>query len=489
MKFRKLLCLLIAASLSLTSMFACSENSSETESSQNPNTSVESNAGESEAESEEIRLSDQVEANDYNGWELVVANKDAGEVGYAYNADEVNGEVLNDAIYNRNRRVESKFNITIKEEATNDAVGLLSKNVQGGLNDIANYSVLMWSVPSVLARNLIRPISSMPYVDISQPYWDPGMKDIMFGGDVCYYGYSDITFNHYESMATLFYNGILLDNNQLESPYDLFVAGQWTVDKMVEYCEIVSNDKNGDGSMSIEDDTFGFAGRDFSQLAWLHGSGLQLIVYDEASEEYVFSLTNDKFLNLYEVVQSLLKTNDITYLNDSGKSTTAFKSGNVLFLAHQLKEFRGLRDTEDAYGIICYPSIDGDIDNTRVYVNNAVTFVVPILCADEDAERLGNILEGWAADSYDYLMPEYFQYAVVGRSAHDANSADMLYRMRAMRSFDMAYALDGTNSVAIGTYVRAVENGNFASFQQKFAEKANKTIRKGVEIMTSDNTD
>ncbi len=490
MKIRKSLSIILILSLLMTSFVSCSEGTEETESQKSADVSADSDKT-STGEEEETKFlySEQVEANDYEGWELRIPNKDAGEPGYSFDAQEVNGEVLNDAIYNRNRRVENKFNITIVEELVSDEVTLLAKNVQGGLNDYAIYHVLMWSVPSILSRNLIRPVSSLPYVDISQPYWDPGMKDIMFGEDVSYYGYSDIVFNHYESMATLFYNGQLLDNNHLESPYDLFISGQWTVDKMAEYCEIVSNDKNGDGSMSIDDDIFGFAGRDFSQLAWLHGSGLQLVVKDESTDEYVFSITNDKLLRLYESAKTLIDTNNVTYLKDSGKSSTAFKNGQVLFLAHQLNVFRGLRDTEDAYGIICYPSVDGDIESTRVYVNNAGMFVVPILCVDEDAERLGNILEGWAADSYDYLMPEYFQYAVVGKSAHDANSADMLYRMRAMRSFDIAYALDGTNSIPIGTYVRAMASGSFASLQQKFESKANKAIRTGVEIMTSDNTD
>lgn len=488
MRAKRLIGILLAALLASSSFVSCSDNNADESKTESGSQAASDAVSGSDSEIEETKFlySEQVEANDYDGWVLRIPNSDKGEAGYSFDAEEVNGEVLNDAIYNRNRRVENKFNITIEEVEIENEVSLLSQSVAGGLRDYAIYHVLMWDCVNIIAKNLIRPISSMPYIDISNPYWDPGVEDIMFN-DVLYYGYSDITFNHYESMATLFYNGQLLENNQLELPYDLFIEGKWTVDKMYEYVETVSSDANGDGQMNIDDDIIGFAGRDFSQLGWLHASGMQLISYDSASDEYKFDMNTERMHQLYESVYPLTVNGDYVDLRQNG-DREAFMAGRVLFLAHQINVFRQLRSADDPYGIICYPSVDGDVDTTKVHVNNAGLFVIPILCVDEEAERLGNILEAWAADSYDYLMEDYFRYAVVGKGANDEKSADMIYRMRDMREFDIAYAIEGSNSSAIGAYERGITSGNIASFQEKFEDKVNKIVNGIIEDMSVDNT-
>lgn len=62
--------------------------------------------------------------------------------------------------------------------------------------------------------------------------------------------------NVVEATYPLAFNKQLLDEANLEDPRDLYARGEWTWDKFVEYCQILTKDTDGDGVV----DQYGFTG-------------------------------------------------------------------------------------------------------------------------------------------------------------------------------------------------------------------------------------
>lgn len=99
----------------------------------------------------------------------------------------------------------------------------------------------------------------------------------------------------------------------------------------------------------------------------------------------------------------------------------------------------GYEVMEDDCGIVCYPSVTGARETCMAYVNNPLVLMIPSSCMDEGAERLGLVMEGWAADSCDQVIVPYFEFAVIGKGTRDKQSAEMVRILRERRAYDLCY--------------------------------------------------
>ena len=427
-------------------------------------------------------FADIIEAKDFGGWTMAVGNT-KNDPGYTFVAEEMTGEVLNDAIYERNQRIETKYDITITEN-TEGGTSHLKGQVKAGTNDIAMYFILLDGAASYVIDGYIRSVSSMPYIDLTMPYWDQGSQKTLAFNNILYFGLNDTCFNHYESMATLFYNGSIITDYDLEDPYQLFLEDRWTIDAMRAMMETVSDDLNGDGQFKIKNDRFGFAGRNFENLPWLYASDTNLLAYDETTGGYRYNLDAEKVIEVGEKIVPLVNNETIASVG-TDYAVESFMEGRVLFMGHQLNTFRSLRTADDDYGIICFPGVTGSRETCQVYVQNPYTIMIPSTCLGDDADRLGLVLEAWAADSYDQLIVPYFEYAVIGKGTRDENSANMLRIMREIRAYDLCYALDA--KVGIEGWNVALKKGNgFASNHKKFQSKVEKKTDKAVAALSQD---
>ena len=71
----------------------------------------------------------------------------------------------------------------------------------------------------------------------------------------------------------LAFNKQMLEDNNLEDPRDLYARGEWTWDKFVEYCKVLTKDTDGDGVI----DQYGFTGfkeEVFAQLIMANGGSI-----------------------------------------------------------------------------------------------------------------------------------------------------------------------------------------------------------------------
>ncbi len=484
---KKIVSFLLILCLIAVNLAACSEKTAE-EASENPAQTAgtpDPNASDAAQEAEDDGKSDYfngLEAKDFDGWTMNLANDGLNPEYFSrFLVDELTGDEFNDGLFNRQIAMQDKYNIALTE-TFNGSVNSIKNCVTAGTGDVAFGQVLAYNCMQLILQKYVLAFSDLPVIDMTKPYWDPGaQKDLTFFGKM-YYGYCDIGFDLYEGLAVMFYNGYLLtDNGVKESPFDLYMEGKWTLDAMYGMMNSVVRDLNGDGKMDVKNDLFGWSGREFEYLPSLYSSGLRLISYDEDEETYTMDVTQEGVMAVGNMLNKIINDPNLSVIGRNDETRNLFKAGGCLFYSRLLGDFRLLRDKEDDYGIICYPSLE---ENTvqEVYVQNPFAIMVPSDCPD--TERLGTLIEAMAAYTYDNILDVYINRAVIGKGARDEESALLLRKFITLRAFDLCYAFD--TFAPVNAYGLGVSSGNYASAQQRQAKVFGKSVAKVVDALRGD---
>ncbi len=475
----------VLAMLLLLSAVSCSgsteKSTDETTASESAETAsdVSTETETTEETDDKTHYADEIAKQDYDGWTLRIANDGlSAEYFSAFTVEELTGDAFNDSIYERNIRVAEKFNISI-EEITTGSSDLIRNSVIAGSHDIGFGNVLLKSCMNLITQEYVKAISDMPVIDLSKPYWDASSRETLTFGGKLYYGHCDISFDHYESMAVLFYNGQLLtDNNITETPYDLYKSGKWTLDKMYDMMQTVAKDANGDGKMDESNDIYGWAGREFEYLPSLYSSNTSLIKYDDTQSTYVLNLVDETVMSVGDKLNKIINDTNLALPGRNDTTRNLFKEGKVLFYSRLMGDYRNLRDKEDDYGIISYPSLEENTDG-KVYIQNTFTIMIPADC--EDDERLATLIEDLAADTYDNVLNVYIDKAVIGKGTRDQQSAELLREFIQKRTYDLCYAFN--ISSPIEGYSAALKNNGYASAQTRYERVFAKTVTRTLESL------
>ena len=487
---KKILSFSLAMLICLLSVTACSDNQSdkEKETETTAATAADPSAVTEETESTTPHW-DAVAKTQLDGIEINISQNEYDKNFYnVVDWEEITGERLNDAVYNRNRYIEEQLNCVMKVESGGHPAGILEEAVMAGTGTLDLAYGLCTYGGGLIQKGYLMPFNDLTTIDMTQPYWDQGAQKNLMVLDKMYYGYLDFGFDHYDSMTVLFYNGILVDKYQITDPYDLWKSGEWTIDQMGQMIDLVSSDENGNGKFELENDIYGLAGREYNFQPMLFASGVSLVSWDKANTAFTFNLLGDRFLAIAESISKIYcedNADHVHYANyDLGR--TAFSDGRVLFYSRLLGDFKNLREVEDDYGLMSFPRYDYMDENSFSFVQNPTTLYMPVDVGDDngdgvdDYDEIGIFLEAIGAYTYDSVLVEYTEHAVVGKGMRDQNSVEVFWDMIQRRSFDLMQSFTFPN---IGTafYNSITSGGGFASAAKRLTSAFDKSAKKVVD--------
>ena len=182
------LCMLLLLTLCAVPFTACSsgtENASgDKDASEAPSGSDAAASADPEADAaadaEEERIKPDIpESADFGGDEimfLVWEHPDWADTVRQYRdiyAEGLNGEAINDAVYNRNAMIETNYNVKINQERMNlgSIDGAVSKAVTAG---DAFYDVVyprLYEAAGMYQKNYFQNLLNVPHIDFSMPWW------------------------------------------------------------------------------------------------------------------------------------------------------------------------------------------------------------------------------------------------------------------------------------------------------------------------------
>ncbi len=365
-----------------------------------------------------------------------------------FKVEEITGELLEDAIYERNAAVAGDFGITFEyQDLAYDQVNeKLRTLASSGLDDYDLYTGHKYSFTSCAQNNYCYDLATIQTLDLTQDWWDQNCRENLTVNDKTYLITGDI------DPASMLISSCFVFNKKMMSELGKSVDelnaltrnGGWTLDVMYEYGKDVSFDLNGDGKIEYTSDRFNLT-------SWMmdvpyslyYGAGGNFVTIIDGTPELTY--TAEQVTGIYEkIFKVIIEQNAYYVTNEANYATTyeVFHSGRALFCDVTLSKITGfVSDMADPYGILPIPKFDQNQQEYLSFVNGATPFVM-VAKSEQDPEFVGTILEAMATYNYDKVTPKLFQVATKLQAAQDPESSAMVDYIIRNRIWDLGYYAD-----------------------------------------------
>lgn len=400
---------------------------------------------------------------------------------YEFQAEELTGEAINDAVYNRNLKVADKFNVEINEihhmgnadGGTGKGLVFVQKSVQAG-DGLYDLSLICTYDCSVLAAEgyLLDLMTDVPYVDLSKSWWDQKATEDMAIAGRMYYSTGDITMIDNECTFCILFNKQMIEDYSLDDPYTLVKEGTWTIDRFVDMASQVSVDTNGDGKYT-DADTYGYCIWWEAMGGIIAGSGGRFCDLNDKGE-IELTFLNERTLDALNKFAVLAYDQTLSYSiqKSADKIEDMFANDQVMFYSRYLCIVKKYRDMDTDFGILPYPKYD---EAQKEYYSSVSSYGCSHICvpvAVEDLEMTGAVLEYMAAVSKDIVTPAYYDVTLQGKVLRDEESTEMLDIILDGRVFDLGwnYEIGDLYSDVLQMYMKS--STDFVSMYEKKEAKA-----------------
>ncbi len=433
MKKRLLTFLLLTALL----LSACADNA-ETPTEGTPSDAVtDTTLGEAPAAEETVGTEEELPAppvEDMNGAVLTLLNYTPEAFNWANTlifVEELNGETLNDALFERERMVEETYNASLEELATGDVVGTITSSVTAG---DANFDAAMLFDANV--TNILQQGHSLSWgeldLDFSKPWWDSAATEqYNFKGIQAAVSGAFSLYNYSTRHCYVFNEDIMNAVAPEVNLFDEVREGAWTIDRMYELGAMASLDLNGDGSILANDDQYGIVSsvtRHYSAL--LAGANIKYIDRDENGDLYFAIPGSEYALSAISKFVQLNTGNDIytSGTNDigGGAESPIFYNNRALFIAAYVGEAARMRDIEFNIGIVPSPKYSVDQEQYYSLIEGGAQTILPKTLGTEAQHKTAVLLDAFGYYSYMESIPAYIDQVLMTKVARNEDSSEML---------------------------------------------------------------
>ena len=150
------------------------------------------------------------------------------------------------------------------------------------------------------------------------------------------------------------------------------------------------------------------------------------IVNKDANNMPVLDAVNERNVTLVDRINKFFEQKGAAMEWDTyGIFNTAFQSGLVAFLHGHLSVLTEFRDMEDDFGFVPYPKLYEKQEDYMVRVQNTAHMTyIPI--TNKHLDFTGAVLEVLAAESYNTVIPTYFDTVLTVKTTRDTESEQMV---------------------------------------------------------------
>lgn len=445
---------------------------------------------------------------DYGGKEIVFltagVNQTANSeiVANEYGADDTDqmAAVVNDALRERMNVVSEQIGVTITEQYIFDGSRYNGAMIQYIRTDLANGAhtfhvavPCLYDCATLAAEGILENLlgDNVPYLDMSKPWWDQSFNEEMTLGGALYFTIGDIGLCNKDATPCIAFNKDLIEELQLENPYELVDDMAWTIDKIIEMSKAVKQDLNEDGKIDYQDQ-FGYGGQYDDMWYMFYGSGERtasigsdgwpmITVYTERSTGVI-----DNILELMQDKNYYVCANDYFGVAQwpAELVTAAFVEGRSLFNLSSAATTDSYRDMEDDFGLVPIPLYEEGQDRYYSMVNpwTSNAFCIPIGMDSDDLEMTGITLEVMGAFSKKTLAVAYYDVALQYQKTRDDDTVRMLDIIFESRGCDigMIYKWGGMDTMLHDLITKPA--GSFTSTYDSIKDKANADMDKTIDF-------
>ncbi len=489
MNKKRMLSLLLAALLMASSLVACGEKKEETKTADT--TADMTQATETEETGYPLGLPEDL---NYGGTSITVLGWQHYE-DVEFDAEEMTGETVNDAIYKRNALVADRLNVSLTFLEENGRAGdnnwmnlVRNANTAGD----AAYDFVAGHSNNIGALTYTEQFLNMldyDYLDFQAPWWRASLIEKATIQNKLYFATGDIAPSSLGRSQGIFFNGKLLTDYGLEDPYELVVSDEWTFDKMTEMAAGTYIDLNSDGKAQEANDQFGFSIDSIQVQALALSSG---IVSVSADDNGILTIDPDymseRTVSLVEKWTSFLHDSPDTTFIKIGDDATVFKEGRSLFYAFPLGLISSeLRDLDFDVGFVPYPMFDEVQGDYVVCTSNAYSlWAIPLAAADPAMSAA--VMEYMAYAGNLIVIPAIFEtcYKVKYNTTDSMLQSEVFDIVRSNLIFDIGRIMNSSLNNVFGIVSEVINNGsgNFASKMASAQSGIEKKLEQWMEAIS-----
>lgn len=416
--------------------------------------------------SETTNYIDTLPSEDYGLEEFVIIGQSyAGRQNFYI--EELEGDVRNDALYDRDRAVEERLNINLEYVSIQDRGQVTTTVQQSILADDESYHLIMNSlsggINTLTSGGLLLDLKELPYVSLDSELWNASMVKNMSFDDKLYFTTGPISLSYFTTPIAMMMNLRLADEYKIDNIYETVKSGKWTVDLLYSYFKDAAIDLNNDSKMD-ENDFYGLVIDGSFGNVLFNSTGISSIVDNK------LNLDSPEAIDVIDKFSGMFKNRDVVYNDRNGSDSGApiFKNGNAIFMDYTMLGISNMRDMNDDFAIIPTPKYDESQEQYNTVCNTWLPsgVAVPINCSN--TERTGLVMETMAYYSNEYLTPAYYEVTLKGKVARDDDSSVMLDLIYANTYFDMVTAF---NFNELGVLIRDTVLGETENFSSAYASK------------------
>ena len=499
---KQALTLLLALLMVLPMFASCSENAAD---------KTETTAAETEAVStpsaneevvtepeEEPEILPDIPALDFDGRTFTFLTSGIGDTNgedwetFDVWVEELNGDVINDAVMERNLYLNETYNVKIAEYKTaGTTLSEIQTEVKVATNAFDAAFTHFENGANLAQTGSLHNLYDIPHINLEQPWWDQrGVQDMNLMGGV-FLATGDITIIDNDATWVLMFGKQYAADLQLENLYDLVREDRWTYDKFYDMMSQAAVDMNGDGTLKWKDDKFGFITSDYSSRALMYASGEKLVTQD-AQHNLIPIPSIERLSGVVEVAAKIMGDKGITFLTGYESTTPddirlVFEEGRSLFYGEVMQCIIRMRESETEFGLVPWPKYDDAQDGYYNLVHTSAGRGVCIPVSQTDYEFVGAIVEAFAAKSMYTVTPAYYDVALTYKYMRDTESAEMLDIILDSRVYDLG--LIANYGGVAGNIASVITNGTgnlastWAKSEKAFQKTMDKAVKKYAEVM------
>lgn len=358
--------------------------------------------------------------------------------------EDATGDMITDAIFQRNINVENKMGITLDwvdiKGQYNNGVGAAYAQHVGNMYDSGDRTYDLMSAHSrtialTAMYGYCADLMELDYLDFDMPWWPEVMTETATIGDAMYFVTGDVSINSIHQMYAIFYNkDILARYPELVEPSTSVLEDKWTIDTMQILTKDLYQDSDASNSAN-EGDFYGFTSLSWHFDAIYYGAGLRQA---EKDEDELLKISDDYFsekaIALCDKIGEWIRQGDV-YINSTYYDDVFINGNSLMVMARHKDVADGIVDAGFSYGIVPIPKYDETQESHITCVGNPVSFY-SIYTLSQDTNRAAAVLECWASEAYRLTTPALFEATMKLRYSETSVESQMYDIIRAGIVFD-----------------------------------------------------
>ncbi len=493
MKMR-VLAFLLALLFVLPMIAACSNSSNPTETTEetkNGNTPGGQTGDETETEDEKEKwyFPDLPSDDRYKDKEFVFLAFTGDTSFYWHDSDflaeMMDGDTMNDAVYQRNTYVQEqlKIDLVLEPGDANLEITRLQTSIQAGEDDYQAADVTTLRMFSMATNGLLTELNSMGTIDLEAPWWDQHSLSDLSILHQNYGLYGDIGNMFKRTLGIVLFNKRLF-NDQFPTIdlYEVQDNKEWTLDYMMNLVYDLASDLDGDTQMT-EDDQFGMVYQGDMMPIALICCDIPFVTKDE-NDVPALTLNCEKTFDAIDILADLMYDTEVARSSSANQPKVAdhhdtFKTQHSVFDVTEIHAAIDFRSMATDFGILCMPLFDEFQTNYLTCINPHVSATLVVPFSITEPEFVGYVLDCLSAAGKDYMTPAFYDITLQGRSTRDEQSRATIDLVSASVRYDLGYLADW----GMSEMIRGLADNRSKDFSSRwgtnsksFEEKMNQTI-------------